>query len=80
MTTHEAITNRINSLCTEKGITINHLSTISGIPRSTVKNILYGKSHNTGIITLKKICDGLEICLADFFNTPELRNLDQEIE
>ena len=80
MDTRIAIGNRITELCNEKGITINRLSTIAGVPRSTVKNILYGKSNNPGIITLKKICDGLDICLADFFNTEELRNLEQEIK
>ncbi len=80
MTTQEAIANRIKTLCSEKNITVNHLAVISGIPRSTIKNMFYGKSNNPGIITLKKICDGLDICLADFFNTPELRNLEQEIK
>lgn len=80
MSTQEAIANRIKKLCEEKHITINRLATISGIPRSTVKNILYGKSNNTGIITIKKLCDGLDICLADFFDTDELRSLEQEIK
>ena len=80
MDTRIAIGNRITELCNEKDITINRLSTIAGVPRSTIKNILYGKSSNPGIITIKKICDGLDICLADFFNTEELRNLEQEIK
>lgn len=80
MNTQEAIAKRITQLCKERQITINRLATISGIPRSTVKNIFYGKSKNTGIITLKKICDGLEITLPDFFDTDELRSLEQEIQ
>ncbi len=80
MNTQEAIAERITQLCNERQITINRLATISGIPRSTVKNIFYGKSRNTGIITLKKLCDGLDISLADFFDTDELRNLEQEIQ
>lgn len=80
MNTQEAIAERITQLCNERQITINRLATISGIPRSTVKNIFYGKSKNTGIITLKKLCDGLDISLADFFDTDELRNLEQEIQ
>ncbi len=80
MDTRVAIGNRITELCNEKNITINRLSTIAGVPRSTIKNILYGKSSNPGIITIKKICDGLEISLADFFDTDELRNLEQEIK
>ena len=80
MSTQEAIVKRISHLCEERGISINRLANISGIPRSTVKNIFYGKSCNPGIITIKKICDGLEICLADFFDTEELRNLEQDIK
>ena len=80
MTTQEAIGYRIKQLSTNKGITLNRLATISGVPRSTVKNIFDGKSCNTGIITIKKLCDGLDICLADFFDTDELRNLEQEIQ
>lgn len=80
MNTQEAIAKRISQLCDERGITINRLANISGIPRSTVKNIFYGKSNNPGIITIKKICDGLDICMADFFDTEELRNLEQEIQ
>ncbi len=79
MNTQEAIAKRISQLCCDRGITINRLANISGIPRSTVKNIFYGKSNNPGIITIKKICDGLDICLADFFDTEELRDLEQEI-
>lgn len=80
MNTQQAIAQRISNLCRERNITINHLAMLSGIPRSTVKNIFYGKSNNPGVITIKKICDGLDICLAEFFDTPELRNLEQEIK
>lgn len=80
MKTHEGIARRISQLCSERNITINRLATMSGIPSSTLKNIFQGKSSNTGIVTIKKICDGLDINLAEFFDTEELRNLEQEIE
>ena len=80
MDTYTMVKNRILFLCEERGITINKLSTESGIAPSTVKNILYGKSKNPGIVTLKMLCDGLEITLKDFFDTEEFEKLEQEIK
>lgn len=47
---------------------------------STVYSILNEKSQNPGAITLKKLCDGLEITLGEFFSTPEFDALEQEIK
>ncbi|MBR5613761.1 MAG: helix-turn-helix transcriptional regulator [Clostridia bacterium] len=80
MNTYISVKNRILTLCEEKHTTINKLATDSGVPASTVKNILYGKSQNPGIITLKKLCDGLGVSLFDFFDTEVFRNLEQEIK
>lgn len=80
MDTYTTVKNRILYLCEEKRITINKLATESGIAPSTIKNILYGKSQNPGIVTLKMLCDGLGISLADFFNIDDFQNLEQEIK
>ena len=80
MDTVTAIKNRILQLCGERNISINKLANICGLPPSSVKNILYGKSHNPKILTLKMICDGLEITLKDFFDTKEFESLEQEIK
>lgn len=80
MDTYTAVKNRILSICAEKRITINKLATESGVAPSTIKNILYGKSQNPGIVTLKMLCDGLEISLVDFFDTEVFKNLEQEIK
>lgn len=79
MSTYETVKNRIITLCEEKHITINKLATNSGVAPSSIKNILYGKSKNPGIVTLKMLCDGFEITLTEFFNTEEFINLEQEI-
>ena len=78
--TVNAIRNRILRLCNERNLTINKLATISAVPPSSLKNILYGKSQDPKITTIKKICDGFEITLGQFFNTPEFNNLEQEIK
>ena len=80
METVNAIRDRILHLCAERNISINKLSTLSALPPSSVKNILYGKSNDPKILTIKKICDGLEITLADFFNSPEFDELEPEIK
>ena len=80
MDTYTTVKNRILYLCEEKRITINKLATESGDAPSTIKNILYGKSHNPGIVTLKMLCDGMGITLTDFFDTEEFRDLEQEIQ
>lgn len=79
MDTVTAVRNRILELCGERGLTINHLANLAGLPPSSLKNILYGKSQNPKIVTIKKLCDGLEITLPEFFNTKEFTELEQEI-
>ncbi len=79
MTTIEAVRNRILTLCGERSITINRLATLSALPPSSIKNILYGKSENPKLLTIKMICDGLDITLADFFDTAEFNALEQEL-
>ena len=79
MTTIEAVRSRILTLCDERGITINRLATLSALPPSSIKNILYGKSENPKLLTIKMICDGLGMTLGEFFSTPEFDALEQEI-
>ena len=74
------VANRIRQLCKERGITPNGLSNLSAVPQATVKSILNGESQNPGTVTMKKLCDGLEITLGEFFSTPEFDELEQEIQ
>ena len=80
MNTYETVKNRLIFLCGKKNITINKLSTESGVAPSTIKNIMYGKSINPGVVTLKKLCDGLNISLKEFFDTDEFETLEQEMK
>ena len=79
MNTFTAVKNRILQLSGERNITVNKLATLSALPPSSVKAILYGRSKNPKIATIKMICDGLDITLAEFFNTNEFNSLEQEI-
>lgn len=80
MDTITAVRNRILSLCGERSISVNKLATICALPPSSMKNILYGKSQNPKLLTIKMICDGLDITLGEFFSTPEFDALEQEIK
>ena len=80
MDTHEAIVNRILALCKERGLTPNGISNLAGVPQGTVKSILNGESKNPDTVTIKKLCDGFEITLGQFFSTPEFDALEQEIK
>jgi transcriptional regulator with XRE-family HTH domain len=79
METITVIKERILRLCAERNISINMLATICGLPPSSVKNILYGRSTDPKILTIKKLCDGLDMTLGEFFSTPEFDALEQEI-
>ena len=79
MDTITAVRNRILQLCGQRDMTLNRLATVSALPPSSIKNILYGKSRNPKLITIKMICDGLGITLGEFFSTPEFDALEQEL-
>ncbi|MBR3631216.1 MAG: helix-turn-helix transcriptional regulator [Oscillospiraceae bacterium] len=75
----DAVADRILSLCRERGLSVNKLCTLSGVTQSTVNDIVNRKSKNIGIVTIKMLCDGLDISITDFFDTQEFRNLEQEL-
>lgn len=78
MSAQEAVVMRINGLCKKHQISVNHLATLAGMNPSTLKNIVYGLTRNTGIETVAKICGGLNMSLADFFEDDVFRRLDLE--
>ena len=67
-------------LCREKNISINKLSTMSGVTQSTVNNIVSGRNRSATISTIKKLCDGLGITIEQFFDSDLFRDLDQELQ
>lgn len=80
MNVGQAVRERIAELCEEKHITINKLDNISGITQSTLNNIMSGRNNSTTISTIQKICDGLEITVTDFFDSPLFLGIEQEIK
>lgn len=80
MTLLDTIADRIIDLCDERKITLNKLATICGITQSTLSNIIRGNSKKPTVSTIKKVCDGLGMSLSEFFDTPEFKELEQEVE
>ena len=80
MNVGQAVRERIAELCEEKHITINKLANISGITQSTLNNIMSGRNNSTTISTIQKVCDGLEITVTDFFDSPLFLGIEQEIK
>lgn len=76
----EAVVERIVDLCLSNNITINKLANLSGVTQSTLNNITSGRNNSATVSTIKKLCDGLNISIQDFFNSDIFANLEQEIK
>ncbi|MDD6673528.1 MAG: helix-turn-helix domain-containing protein [Eubacteriales bacterium] len=79
MDMYTAVKERLLMLCEQRKMSIHRLSIESAVPASTIKNILYGKSKNPGVVTIKMLCDGLGVSVTEFFDTPVFKDLEQEI-
>ena len=75
-----AVKNRILQLLGERNMSIHKLAMESAVAPSSIKNILYGKSQNPGVVTIKMLCDGFGISIIEFFDTEDFRNLEQEVK
>ena len=62
----------------QRTLSLNGLARLAAVPPSTLKNIIYGKSKNPGVVTLKLLCDGMGITITEFFNSPLFSELEIE--
>lgn len=76
----EAIVKRLNNICKQRNICYNELATLSGVTPSTVYSLMDESRKDLSVITLKKLCDGLDMTITDFFNDDIFKNLEQEIK
>ena len=76
----EAVVKRLYQLCDERNLTVNKISNISGVTQSTVSDIVNGTTNNAGIATIKKLCDGFEISVREFFDSELFDDLEQEVK
>ena len=79
MSVKDAVVERFSRLCKERNIKLNELATRSGVTPSTVYSLMDSKRRDVSIVTIKKLCDGLDITLGEFFRSPEFDELEQEI-
>ena len=80
MNTKTAVATRIIQLCDERKLSVNALANLCGLPPSTIYSMLNEKSQNPGIVSIKKICDGLDVNLREFFDSEIFDELEQEIK
>ena len=80
MNAKEAVAQRILQLCEQENIAVNALANCAGVPPSTVYSLLNSKSQNPGVVTIQKLCDGMEISLREFFDSELFENLEQAIK
>jgi DNA-binding Xre family transcriptional regulator len=80
ITIKDAVAARFAALCIQRGIKFNELATLSGVTPSTIYSLMDDSQRDVSVITVKKLCDGLDISLSEFFNAPEFDFLEQEIK
>ena len=76
----DAVVLRLQKICKERGINYNDLANRSGVTPSTVYSLMSFSRRDLSIITLKKLCDGLDITISEFFNDDIFKNLEQEMQ
>ena len=79
MAIKDVVAARVLALCRERGIRPNELANRAGVTASTVYSLLDARRRNVSVVTVKKLCDGLDITIGEFFATPEFDALEQEI-
>ena len=75
-----AIVQRFQQLCKERNIKYNELATLSGVTPSTVYSMMDDTRKDLSVITVKKLCDGLNITITEFFSAPIFEQLEQELQ
>ena len=66
----DAVILRIEQLCIEQNKSKYDLFLISGVPQSTLTSIKKKRCQSVKVSTLYAICEGFDISLQEFFNSP----------
>ena len=80
MTIKQATVIRFQEIMKARNIRPNELANLSGVTPSTVYSMLDERRKELSINTIKKLCDGLEMTLGEFFCAEVFDNLEQEIK
>ena len=76
----EAVVVRFREIMAQRGVRPNELANLSGVTPSTVYSMLDSRRKEVSVNVIKKLCDGLEITLGEFFDVPLFNELEQEIQ
>ena len=79
MTVKEAVVARFSEILKERNMRLNELANLSGITPSTVYSMMDERRKEITINVIKKLCDGLDMTLGEFFSAPVFDELEQEI-
>lgn len=80
MTVKDAVVTRFQELCHQRGICPNELANLAGVTPSTVYSLLDPARQQVSITTIKKLCDGLDVTLGQFFACSLFDRLEQEMQ
>ena len=75
----EAVVARFREIMSQRNMKPNELAYLSGVTPSTVYSMLDGRRREVTINLIKKLCDGLDMTLGEFFSVPVFDELEQEI-
>jgi len=75
-----AVVERFIQIMRERNMRPNELATLSGVTPSTVYSMMDERRKELSINVIKKLCDGLDMTLGEFFSVPLFDELDQEIK
>ncbi len=75
----EAIVKHLQDICRQRNMKYNELATVSGVTPSTVYSLMDASRKDLSVITLKKLCDGLDMTITEFFDDELFKTLEQEI-
>ena len=79
MTVKDVVAERFRQICKDRNIKPNELANRAGITPSSVYSMLDPKRREVSVNLVKKLCDGMDMTLGEFFSTPEFDDLEQEI-
>lgn len=79
MSVKDAVAARFGVLCKERNMTVNELASLAGVTPSSVYSMMDPSRRNVSIVLIKKLCDGLEMSMGEFFSAPVFDELEQEI-
>jgi len=75
---NRAVSKRLLELLDEKGMTQYQLYMKSGLPKSTIGNVVNCTYDSVKLRVLHEICQGLEISLTTFFQSPLFEEVNLE--